>query len=104
MQLKSSKRPTFGMLDRQIFARLYHLAPKVLGALAIVKPETVIKGHRAGFRSYLAVEVALPLCPTHCSLRSQAYLRDEHCQSAVGRSGGSNYLLKADALVAQRRR
>jgi transposase InsO family protein len=28
------------------------LAPKVLGALAIVKPETVIKWHRAGFRSY----------------------------------------------------
>ena len=46
------KRPTFGMLDRLIFAGLYRLAPKVLGALAIVKPETVIKWHRAGFRSY----------------------------------------------------
>ncbi len=31
---------------------MYRLAPKVLGALAIVKPETVIKWHRAGFRSY----------------------------------------------------
>src|ERR1700731_753758 len=40
------------MLDRLIFAGLYRLAPKVLGALAIVKPETVIKWHRAGFRSY----------------------------------------------------
>src|ERR1019366_1514038 len=49
---QSSKRPTFGMLDRLIFAGLYRLAPKVLGALAIVKPETVIKWHRAGFRSY----------------------------------------------------
>ena len=46
------KRPTFGMLDRLIFAGLYRLAPKVLGALAIVKPKTVIKWHRAGFRSY----------------------------------------------------
>ena len=52
LQRKSSKRPTFGMLDRLIFAGLYRLAPKVLGALAIVKPETVIKWHRAGFRSY----------------------------------------------------
>src|SRR3984893_11988168 len=52
VQRKSSKRPTFGMLDRLIFAGLYRLAPKVLGALAIVKPETVIKWHRAGFRSY----------------------------------------------------
>ena len=48
LQRKSSKRPTFGMLDRLIFAGLYRLAPKVLGALAIVKPETVIKWHRAG--------------------------------------------------------
>jgi hypothetical protein len=30
------KRPTFVMLDRLIFAGLYRLAPKVLGALAIV--------------------------------------------------------------------
>jgi transposase InsO family protein len=52
LRRKSSKRPTFGMLDRLIFAGLYRLAPKVLGALAIVKPETVIKWHRAGFRSY----------------------------------------------------
>src|ERR1700682_6284685 len=52
LRRKSQKRPTFGMLDRLIFAGLYRLAPKVLGALAIVKPETVIKWHRAGFRSY----------------------------------------------------
>jgi hypothetical protein len=32
--------------------RLYRFAPKMLGALAIVKPETVINWHRAGFRSY----------------------------------------------------
>jgi hypothetical protein len=51
LQRKSSKRPTFGTLDRLIFAGLYRLAPEVLGALAIVKPETVIKWHRAGFRS-----------------------------------------------------
>src|ERR1700682_47774 len=52
LQRKSSKRPTFGMVDRLLFAGLYRLAPEVLGALAIVKPETVIKWHRAGFRSY----------------------------------------------------
>ena len=52
LRRQSPKRPTFGMLDRLIFAGLYRLAPKVLGALAIVKPETMIKWHRAGFRSY----------------------------------------------------
>src|SRR5271156_6901781 len=52
LRRKSPKRPMFGVLDRLIFAGLYRLAPKVLGALAIVKPETVIKWHRVGFRSY----------------------------------------------------
>jgi hypothetical protein len=37
LQRKSPKRPTFGMLDRLIFAGLYRLAPMVLGALAIVE-------------------------------------------------------------------
>jgi hypothetical protein len=63
LQRKSSKRPTFGMLDRLIFAGLYRLAPKVLGALAIVKPETVIKWHRAGFRSYWRDRPTTPRSP-----------------------------------------
>ena len=46
------KRQTFSAMDRLIFAGLYRLAPNVLNALAILKPETVIKWHRAGFRSY----------------------------------------------------
>jgi len=39
-------------MDRLIFAELYRLAPTVLNALAVLKPDTVIKWHRAGFRSY----------------------------------------------------
>jgi transposase InsO family protein len=46
------KRQTFRIMDRLIFAGLYRLAPNVLHALAILKPETVLKWHRAGFRSY----------------------------------------------------
>jgi hypothetical protein len=46
------KRQTFNAMDRLIFAGLYRLAPNVLNALAILKPETVLKWHRAGFRSY----------------------------------------------------
>src|SRR5258708_6594414 len=39
-------------MDRLIFAELYRLAPTVLNALAVLKPDTVIKWHRAEFRSY----------------------------------------------------
>ena len=46
------KRLNFSAMDRLILVGLYRLAPSTLDALAIVKPETVIRWHRAGFRSY----------------------------------------------------
>ena len=49
---KIYQRMVFTDIDRLVFARLYHLAPGVLNALKIVKPETVIRWHRAGFRAY----------------------------------------------------
>jgi transposase InsO family protein len=52
LRRKSPERLTFGLLDRLIFVGLYRLAPKILDSLAIVKPETVIKWHRAGFRLF----------------------------------------------------
>jgi hypothetical protein len=52
LRRNSPKRQTFSTADRLILAGLYRLAPTVRSALAIVKPETVIKWHRAGFRSY----------------------------------------------------
>ncbi len=52
LRRNSPKRQTFSVRDRLIFAGLYRLAPTVVKALAIVKPETVIKWHRAGFKSY----------------------------------------------------
>jgi len=52
LRRKSPKKPTFTDIDRLVFAGLYRLAPGMLDALAIVKPETVIRWHRAGFRAY----------------------------------------------------
>jgi hypothetical protein len=49
---KSPQRLIFSSIDRLVFAGLYRLAPGMLDALAIVKPETVIRWHRAGFRAY----------------------------------------------------
>ena len=58
------KRLNFSTLDRLIFAGLYRLAPSVLGALAILKPETVIRWHRAGFRSYWrSAAILKPIAP-----------------------------------------
>src|SRR3979490_566061 len=49
---KSPERVTFRGSDRLVFAGLYRLVPGMLDALAIVKPETVIRWPRAGFRAY----------------------------------------------------
>jgi hypothetical protein len=50
LRRKSPKRLAFSNLDRLIFASLYRIAPRVVNALVIVEPETVIRWHRAGFR------------------------------------------------------
>src|SRR5258708_37108670 len=42
----SPKRQPFSAMDRLIFAGLYRLAPTVLNALAVLKPDTVFKWHR----------------------------------------------------------
>jgi hypothetical protein len=52
LRRKSPKRMAFTDVDRLVFARLYHLALGVLNTLKIVKPETVIRWHRAGLRAY----------------------------------------------------
>jgi hypothetical protein len=52
LQRKVPTRPTFRSIDRLIFSVLYRVAPSTLSALTIVKPETVIRWHRAGFRAW----------------------------------------------------
>jgi hypothetical protein len=52
LRRKSPQRLTFSSIDCLVFARLYRLAPGVLNVLKIVRPETVIRWHRAGFRAY----------------------------------------------------
>jgi hypothetical protein len=52
LRRKSPQRLGFTSIDRLVFAGLYRLAPGVPDALKIVRPETVIRWHRAGFRAY----------------------------------------------------
>jgi len=52
LRRQSPQRLTFSSIDRLVFSGLYRLAPGVLDALKIVRPETVIRWHRAGFRAY----------------------------------------------------
>ena len=46
------KRLRFNVLDRLILVALYRLFSDLRNALAVVRPETVIRWHRAGLRAY----------------------------------------------------
>ena len=52
LRRRSPKKLTLGNIDRLVFAGLYRLDRGILGALTIIKPETLIRWHRAGFRRY----------------------------------------------------
>src|SRR5260370_35959705 len=45
-----SKRPQLSNTDRFLFVWLYRWFPSVLSAIAILRAETIIRGHRAAFK------------------------------------------------------
>jgi hypothetical protein len=49
---KSQSRVRLRNMDRLMFVWLYRCFPAILGAITVVKPETVIQWHRRGFRGY----------------------------------------------------
>ena len=52
LRRRSPKKLTLSNIDRLVFAGLYRLDSGILSALTIIKPETLIRWHRAGFRRY----------------------------------------------------
>ena len=52
LQRQSRHRPKLTRWDRLLFAALYRVQPDVLRSISIVRPETVVRWHRAGFRLY----------------------------------------------------
>jgi len=52
LQRKVRGRLEFTNGDRLFFVQLYRWFPSVLNAITIIRPETVVRWHRAGFRHY----------------------------------------------------
>src|SRR5664280_3699166 len=52
LRRRAPKRPHLNKTDRFLLVCLYRWFPSVLGAIAIVRPETIIRWHRAGFQAY----------------------------------------------------
>jgi hypothetical protein len=49
---RAPKRIRLRNWDRFVLVWLYRLFPSILNAITVVKPETVIRWHRDGFRAY----------------------------------------------------
>src|SRR4029077_5956643 len=45
-------KPRLTPADRLLFVWLYRLVPSLLNAAIIIQPDTIVRWHRAGFRSY----------------------------------------------------
>ena len=52
LQRKVPSRVRLTSNDRWFFIQLYRWFPSILNVLTIVRPETLVRWHRAGFRSY----------------------------------------------------
>jgi hypothetical protein len=52
LQRKVGSRVRFTNSDRVFFIQLYRWCPSVLKAMMIIRPETLVRWHRAGFRRY----------------------------------------------------
>src|SRR5512132_301258 len=52
LQCKVRGRVHFTDSDRLFFVQLYRWFPSVLKAVTIIRPETLVRWHRAGFRRY----------------------------------------------------
>jgi transposase InsO family protein len=52
LQRLRPKRPRLSSIDRLVLGGICHWFPNACDALAIVRPETVLRWHRAGFRTY----------------------------------------------------
>ena len=55
LRCRAPKCVVVSNIDRLVFAGPYRLAPEVLDAVKLLKPETVSRWHRAGFRAWLSL-------------------------------------------------
>src|SRR5258708_27434736 len=52
LQQRAPRRMYLRWADRALFIWLYRRCPRILDAITIVRPETVLRWHRMGFAAY----------------------------------------------------
>src|ERR1700724_3427695 len=70
--------------DRWFFILLYRWFPSILQVLTIIRPETLVRWHRLGFRCYGRWKSPARRAATDRDGSSRADTANEHRKSAVG--------------------
>src|SRR5262249_36534889 len=83
LQRKVRGRVQFTNGDRLFFIQLYRWCPSVLKAMIILRPETVVRWHRAGLRRYWRWKSRSQGGANRCGIAG-VDLADERGQSALG--------------------
>ena len=84
LRRKIRGRPQLTNNDRWFFIQLYRWFPSILQVLTIIRPDTLVRWHRAGFRR-LALEVAASgRAATDRDRAARADPADERRESALG--------------------
>ncbi len=52
LQQRAPRRLLLRRADRAVFIWLYRCCPRILDAVTIVRPETIVRWHRMGFAAY----------------------------------------------------
>jgi hypothetical protein len=84
LRRKSPQRLSFSSIDRLVFAGLYRLAPGILDALKIVRPETVIRWHREGDRRPMGGRRSFIITPTASRRWTCSWFRQSHSDCSTG--------------------
>jgi hypothetical protein len=61
LQRRAPRRPHLRWVDRALFIWLYRRCPRVLRAITIIGPDTVLRWHRKGFAAYWRWKSRSPL-------------------------------------------
>jgi hypothetical protein len=98
-----SKRPQLSNTDRFLFVWLYRWFPSVLSAIAILRPETIIRWHRAGFQSYWRERSRKPVGRPRISAELRnligAMSRANYLWDAISRGGPAAVAVKSRVEV-----
>jgi hypothetical protein len=80
-------RVRFTNNDRWFLIQLYRWFPPILQVITIIRPETLVRLHRAGFRRYWRLEIELTgRAPVNRDGIARADPADECRKSALGRT------------------